>query len=228
MNEYTSTVLELGIGFIALFTFTKVIGKVQLSQITPFDFISALILGELLGNAVYDQEVSIWRVLFATVIWGVLVFSVTLLTQKIKSLRKTLEGEPSIVIRKGLLQYEVMRKNKLDINQLQGMARQQGCFSLRDVEYAILETNGTISVLKTVESATPTRKDLSLPKKEVLLPVTLILDGELVADNLEEAQRSETWLQQQMARQGVHSYKDVLYAEWNRQAEDPVYIQTYS
>lgn len=227
MNAFGAMVIELIIGFTALFLFTKIVGKVQMSQITPFDFVSALILGELLGNAIYDEDVDLWNVLFATAIWGLLVYGTTMLTQKYKGLRKTLEGEPAIVIRQGQLQYKSLKKSKVDINQLQSMIRQMGCFSLQEVEYAIIETNGKVSVLKKSDHDTPTRKDLSLPRQPVLLPVTLVIDGELIMDNLREADKTEQWLMDRLQEQGIHSYSEVLYAEWNRKDDSRIFIQKY-
>ena len=86
---------------------------------TPFDFISALILGELVGNAVYDHDTKLREILFAVLVWGLIIYIIELVTQKFKSTRKLLEGEPSIVIHKGNINYDSLKKNKMDMNQLQ-------------------------------------------------------------------------------------------------------------
>lgn len=92
MNDYWTIAIELTVGFLGLFILTKALGKTNLAQITPFDFISALILGELLGNAIYDEKISIIKVLFAIALWGMLMFSVGKVTQKVNKLRRILEG----------------------------------------------------------------------------------------------------------------------------------------
>ncbi|MCY9374992.1 DUF421 domain-containing protein [Bacillus sp. T17B1] len=225
MGDYLNVAIELVCGLVILFVILKFLGKTQFSQLTPFDFISALILGELVGNAVYDQEIKIKEIIYASLLWGLLIYLIELITQKIKGTRKFLEGEPNIVIHKGKLKYKMLKKNKLDINQLQSLLRQKGCFSIQEVEYAILETNGMVSVLPKADFDKPTRKDMNLPTKDVSLPITLILDGEIVFDNLVEAGVDEQWLKQSLQQHGVEKVEDVLYAEWH--ASQPLYVITF-
>jgi uncharacterized membrane protein YcaP (DUF421 family) len=186
MSHYLSVATELIAGLVILFTVIKILGKTQFSQITPFDFISALLLGELVGNAVYDPDTTLGGVIFAASVWGLLIYTIELVTQKFKNSRKFLEGAPSIVIHKGNINYDSLKKNKIDINQLQSLIRQQGYFSIQEVEYAILETNGMVSVLPKPEYDTPKVSDLNLPLKPANLPITLILYGEIMYDNLNE------------------------------------------
>ncbi|MEC1549930.1 DUF421 domain-containing protein [Bacillus rugosus] len=225
MGDYLNVAIELVCGLVILFAILKFLGKTQFSQLTPFDFISALILGELVGNAVYDHEIKIKEIIYASLLWGLLIYLIELITQKLKGTRKFLEGEPNIVIHKGKLKYKMLKKNKLDINQLQSLLRQKGCFSIQEVEYAILETNGMISVLPKADFDKPTRKDMNLSTKDVSLPITLILDGEIVFDNLVEAGVDEQWLKQSLQKRGVEKVEDVLYAEWH--ANQPLYVIPY-
>lgn len=212
--RFAYTVVELIIGFMALFIITKVIGKRQLSQITPFDFISAIVLGELLGNAIYDKDIGIIYIVCTLAIWAVLILIVELLSQKFLKLRGFLEGNPSIVIRNGMIDREQLKKNKIDINELQNLLRQKDVFSVREVEYAILESNGKLSVLKKSKYKQPTLEDLNLQQKPVYLPVTLISDGEILWDNLRDSGHNEKWLNNQLNKYNIQYAKQVFYAEW--------------
>lgn len=225
MNGYLSIAIELISGFILLLLIIKVLGKTQFSQITPFDFISALILGELVGNAAYDDEVKLGQIAFAILLWGSIIYIVEMITQKFKGTRKFLEGEPNIIIHKGQIKLDALKKIKLDINALQSLIRQQGYFSIQEVEYAIMETNGVVSVLPKSEYDSPKSKDLYLNPKPSVLPITLIIDGEVVRDNLIELGYDEKWLKDQLALQSISKYKDVLYAEWIQNT--PLYILRY-
>jgi uncharacterized membrane protein YcaP (DUF421 family) len=217
--------LELLVGLVLLFTITKLLGKTQFAQITPFDFISALILGELVGNAIYDHEVKIGEIFFSTIIWGTLIFLIEKTTQKYRRSRKLLEGEPNIVISKGELQYKALKKGKLDLNQLMSLIRQQGYFSISEVEYAILETNGMVSVLPKAQHDTPKMSDLNLPLKPVQLPIALILDGEVIPENLTEVGIDQAWVNNQLSMQGISNIKEVIYAEWKE--NQPLYVVKY-
>ncbi|WP_067842097.1 DUF421 domain-containing protein [Amphibacillus sediminis] len=222
--HFGSIFVETLFGFIVLFIMTKLLGKTQIRQLTAFDFISALVLGELVGNALYDDQVGITHIGFAVILWGGLLYLTEWLSQKYKGTRALIEGMPSIVIHKGELQREEMKKNRLDINQLLHMLRLKDVFSIQEVDYAILETDGTVSVLKKTDEQQPTRRDLNLSPKEVVLPITLINDGEIIYDNLAEINRDQDWLNQQLNSQNISSYKQIFYAEYIE--NEPLYIQT--
>ncbi|HAM79809.1 YetF domain-containing protein [Ornithinibacillus bavariensis] len=214
MLSYWQMFIESVFGFFILYFLTKVLGKTQISQLTPFDFISAIILGELVGSALFEEKAGVLHIGFVILIWGGLIYFVEMITQKFKRTRFLLEGSPEIIIRKGKLIRNVMAKNKLDINQLQHLLREKDVFSLKEVEYAILETNGAISVLKKSDYQTPNRKDMKLAPQPVQLSTTLINDGEIIYDNLEEKNLTEQWLIEQLKEQGYDDVNDVFYAEY--------------
>ena len=88
MHEYIHITFVLFVGFIALFIMTKILGKSQISQITPFDFISAIVLGELVGNALYDENTGISQMLFSVLLWTILILTTEKITQKFRRTRK--------------------------------------------------------------------------------------------------------------------------------------------
>lgn len=148
-----------------------------------------------------------------------------MITQKVKRSRRLLEGDPSIVIQKGKIMYDQLKKNHLDINQLQQLLRKKDIFTIRECEYAILETDGTVSVLRKPDYSSPTVQDLKLPLRSVSLPVTVILDGEAVYDNLHSIEWSIEDLEKHIRKAGADSVKDVLYAEWLE--GEALHVQTY-
>jgi len=206
--------IELFFGFIALFVITRILGKTQITQITTFDFISALVLGELVGNAVFDDQVSIAEIFYAVFVWGLLIFILEIITQKWSKTRGFLEGKPTIIIREGQILRDSLKKCKLDINQLQHLIRSKGVFSIRELDYAVLETDGTVSILKKAEYENPTKSDLQVNLEKVNIPITIISDGKILKENLIEAGFNYTWLDQQLKKQNIFRTEEVLYAEW--------------
>ncbi|GAF65372.1 hypothetical protein BTS2_2270 [Bacillus sp. TS-2] len=190
-NSFFSLTIELFVGFFALLVLTKFLGKNQITQLTPFDFISALVLGELVGNAIYDPEIGLHYVLYAIFFWGALIFVIEMITQKIRESRSILEGKPSLIISNGKIQYEELKKNKLDLNQLQHLLREKDVFSIREVQNGILETNGTVSVMKKYSYDSPKNKDIKLPSKSVALPIVLVMDGEIISESLDFLEKKE-------------------------------------
>jgi uncharacterized membrane protein YcaP (DUF421 family) len=212
--EIMSIAVELVVGYFALLILTKVLGKTQITQISAFDFISALILGELVGNSLYDKDISVWPILAAIFIWGSLIFTTEYFTQKSRRFRHIMEGTPAIVINKGKIDFKQLKKNHLDLNQLQHLLRAKDIFSVRECEYALLESNGTLSVLKKPMYENVQRADLNIKPVHVTLPLSLVVDGEIVYDNLKIVHQKEDWLMSELNKQGFQSAKDVLYAEW--------------
>ncbi|WP_100011499.1 DUF421 domain-containing protein [Lentibacillus sediminis] len=216
MQEYLSMFYEIIFGFLALLVLAKILGKTQISQITAFDFISALILGELVGNALFDREAGVPEIAFVIVLWGGLIYITEIITQKYKGTRGILEGKPAIVVYRGKLIRDVMKENKLDINQLQHLLRAKEIFSLREVEFAVLETDGTVSVLRKSAYQTPTIKDMQLQEQDISLSSTLVNDGEIIYDNLREKNLTDEWLTEKLREQGFSSVKEVFYAEYRK------------
>lgn len=214
MSEMVPMFFDSLFGLIALFVFTKVLGKTQISQLTPFDFIAAIVLGELVGNALFDKEAGILEIAYVVILWGTLLYSIEMITQKFKGSRFFLEGKPSIVIYKGNIVYEEMRKNKLDISELQQLLRMKDVFAVQEVEYAILETNGDLSVMKKAPFQEVTKQDMNLPIETPVIATTIISDGEIIKDNLAEENLTEEWLFNELKRQNFNDVKEIFYAEW--------------
>lgn len=217
--------VELIGGYFSLFIMVKLLGKTQISQITPFDFISALVLGEFVGSAVFDPEINLLKIVFGIVVWGILIYLTELTTQKSRKLRVILEGKPSFIIRGGNLDWKELKKNHLDINQLQQLLRSKDVFSLREVEYAVLEPNGSISVLRKQEADQPTYQDFNMETQKRLLPLTIISDGEVIIDNLKETGMDYHTLVKLLNEKQITSVKEVAYAEW--ESDKNLYLQIY-
>ena len=201
------------------------LGKTQITQITTFDFVSVLVLGELVGNAMYDTETGIKEIMYSILIWGGLIYITEFITQKFRKTRQLLEGKPSIIINKGKIDFKELKKNHLDINQLQHLLRAKDVFSIAECAYAILETDGTISVLKKSAFVNPTKQDMNLSLETTSLPISVILDGEIIKENLPRIGWNEEQLMQELKKRDIQSPKDILYAEW--QEGSPLYVQSY-
>ena len=225
LSFFWNLTMELILGFFALLLITKILGKTQISQITPFDFISALVLGELLGNAIYDKDINLFMILYAVFLWTFLIYMIEIVTQKFRSTRKFFEGNPTILIRNGQIDFEELKKERLDINEMMSLLRGRDIFSVREVQYAILEPNGSLSIMKKPKYDTPTKEDLNLPYKPANLPVAFILDKEIILDNLKACEFDEKWLVNQLKIKGISDVKEVFYAEWKH--DEGLHIVTF-
>lgn len=91
MNHIGQITIELLIGFFVLLIATKILGKTQISQLTPFDFISAIVLGELVGNSIYDPKIKVWSILYSVFVWVILIYTIEVITQKVRGTRRFLK-----------------------------------------------------------------------------------------------------------------------------------------
>src|SRR5690625_3493981 len=214
MNNMLPMLYETVFGILALFILTKILGKTQISQLTAFDFIAAIVLGELVGNALFDKKAGLLDIGYVIFLWGAILYIIEVVSQKFKGSRFVLEGKPSLIIHKGDIIYEEMRKNKIDLDELRHLLRMKDVFAIQEVEYAVLETDGLLSVLKKAAYQTPNKKDLNVAPTEPQIAIPLIMDGEIIQDNLAEAGVDEAWLKDEIHRQKYDDIKKVLYAEW--------------
>jgi uncharacterized membrane protein YcaP (DUF421 family) len=217
--------IELIIGFFLLFIIVKFVGKKIINQITPFTFIASIVLGELLGNALYDHQIGVLYIIYSMALWSILLFIVEYLGQKSLLFRGVFEGKPAALIKNGVVDREELRKNRMNINQLQSLLRQSETFSIREVAFCYLEVNGSISILKKSQYQKTTLEDFNLLDKPVYVPVTLIRDGEVLWDEIKDLRYDESWLKRQLLSQYVSDYKDVFIAEWLE--GDGIFVQTY-
>lgn len=223
MHHYLSVTVELIVGLFALLFLMKLMGRASISEATPFDFISAIVLGDFIGSAIYDPNAKFTIVLFAIALWGCLILLIDFITLKINVTRGLFESKPSLIIQNGVLNRKEMKKNKLDMNRLQTLIREKNVFSIREIEFAILEPNGKISIIKKPLYDTVKKRDLSLPIKAAGMPVTVISDGVLIKKALVDIQKDENWLDDELRLRGIKKIKDVFLAEWRE--EDGLFIQ---
>ncbi|MDR6227141.1 DUF421 domain-containing protein [Desmospora profundinema] len=218
--------IKLVLGFIALFIVIKVTGRTSINQLTPFHLVFVFVLGELVGNMLYEQHVGILVFVYALGVWTVLMWGVEFISQKMKWTRSYLVGDPSIIIRNGMIDREELKKNKLDMNQVLSLLRQDDVFSVREVQYGILEPNGEITVLLKSKYQQPVKQDFNLPENQVDLPTSLIIDGEILLDNLRKLGFDQNWLKKQLEAHHYDNEKDIFYADWRE--SDGIHISPRS
>ncbi|KSU89120.1 hypothetical protein A2U94_06645 [Bacillus sp. VT 712] len=206
--------IKVIVGFVTLFFIIIITGRTSISQLTPFHLVFVLVLGDLLGNTMYEDKVRTFHFLYAIGLWTLLMLVIEFMTLKNKSIRSLLLGDPNIIIRDGVMDRKLLKKNKLDVNQVLSILRQNNVFSVREVKYGILEANGEISLLLKSKYQNPDKQDLNLPESQVDLPTSLIIDGEILWDNLHELGFDQQWLDNQLTTNGYDNVKRILYADW--------------
>lgn len=223
---YVNIGSKLFFGFIALLIVTRLLGKKEISQLTPFDFIYSIVLGGILEESIYDNKISPLHVWFAVTVWGVMLFIIEISSQRYDKLRVLLKGETSILIKNGEFNLKELEANHLEMEQLRIMLRQQGVFSLREVCDLYLEPGGTVSLKKYAKFDMVTPAMLNLKPKDESINFLYVDEGEINEEILKYTGKSKEWLYDELRKEGYTTIQDILYAEWSE--TDGFFIKTYA
>lgn len=213
--EFTELLLRIALGFVVLFTLTRILGRKEISQMTFFNFVSAIAIGSIAANLVVSQSLSIRNGVMALVGWSIFTLIMDLIDIKSKVLRKVVTGNPVVVIKEGKILKTALSSVRLDLDSLTAMLRQQNIFSIADVDFAIFETNGKLSVMPKENSSPLTKSDMNIPIKASVFPIPteVISDGKLLMKNLEKLKLDQSWLQKQLKQLNINNVSDVLFAQ---------------
>lgn len=208
--------LRITITFFSLFVLARIMGRKEISQITFFNFISAIAIGSVSANLAVNQNLSIQNGLIALVCWTIFTLLMDLIDIKSKFARKITTGDPVVVVKEGKIVENALRKSRLDIDSLNAMLRQQSVFSMAEVDFAFFETNGKLSVLKKENKQTVKKSDMNLltnHTNKFPIATQVISDSILLRKNLKKLKINEDWVHEQLRKQDIESLSAVFYAE---------------
>jgi len=212
VNPFLEILLR-GLGaFLMVLIITRIVGKTQVGQLTVSDFINAIVIGSIAAAMVTDLRESVRYYAFGLALFGLLTVGAEYLAMKSRPARKLIEGEPTILIHNGKILEDNMKKLLYHLDDLMMQLREKNVFNIADVEYAIAEPNGALSVLLKTQKRPLTPQDLQLPTKYEGVPSELVVDGVVIQQNLKQNNLTEEWLYRELEKQGIKSVKEVAYA----------------
>ena len=183
----------------------RLMGKRQVGELEPSELVLSLIIADLAAVPMQDFGIPLLAGVIPILTLLALTMLLSVLTMKSLGFRALLCGRPSVVIRRGEIDQGEMRRNRLTVDELLEELRSQGYASPAGVAYAILETNGQLSVLPWERESPPRQGQLGLEVRERGLPLVLISDGRLLSQNLAACGYGEDWLKEQLRRQGFQT-----------------------
>jgi uncharacterized membrane protein YcaP (DUF421 family) len=223
MMGLSEILLRTILAFCVLFILCRILGKKQLSQLTYFNYITGISISSITANVIFSNNTTFLTSIAVIIVCCALTILISLISLKKEEARKLLEGEPAIIIKQGKLLKQAMQSNRLNLHELSTLMREQNVFSISDIEYAILENNGKLTVLKKAQKQNATREDVQAPAATPMyLPTQIIVDGNVIQENLREFNLDEAWLVNQLKLNNVNNVKDVFYAEL--QTDGTVYL----
>lgn len=213
MPDYVLILIRSILAFITLLILTRIMGSKQLSQLTFFDYVVGITIGSIAATMSVDNNVQVSNGIISLAIWGLFPIALSLIGLKNRKFLQYTDGRPYIVIKDGEVLEDTMKKSKIAIDELMMLLREKGVFKVNDVEIAILETNGQLSVMKKTDLDPVTPQQLGLQIKLEKPPSLVIADGEILQNNLSNLGITKKWLMHELKKQGVQSLDEVFLGQ---------------
>lgn len=195
---YLYIAIKLVVGMFGVLFFLRISGKTQMAQLTPLDSVNAFVLGALVGGVIYTPSITVWELLFSLAVWTSVNLVIRYLL-RFRRLRRLIKGDSVMIVRKGAVNLHAFKRNSLEMEQFRTLLRENGIFSMFDVEDARFETNGRLTVSR--------RNHLS----ESYL---LVNNGTIICEALEEAGKDEKWLKARLRKLGYRDTERLFCVEW--------------
>jgi uncharacterized membrane protein YcaP (DUF421 family) len=212
MPDILEVIIRTVTAFLLLWLFIQILGKQTIGQTTYHLFIASITLGTLAGNLAFNIKIKFEYFILSFLLMSGIAYLLTIVALKSRKCRKWIIGEPVMIIENGKILEENMRKVKYTLDTLTYGLREKDVYNIEEVENAVLEINGTISVLKKAAYRNLTKKDLSIaaPSHE-MHPIELIMDGIILEENLTQRNLSKAWLKDELTQRGLND-EDVFFA----------------
>lgn len=197
MNDLFIIIFRTCFGFLLLVIAMKLMGKREIGQLSVFDFLIVLSIADIMIIGIENYDKNIWFFVLPMIIIVVLQKVIALIALKWPWFREKVDGKERIIISKGKILAREMKKEKYNMSDLYTQLREKNVRSIEEVEYAILETNGNLSVFTFEEN------------KDKIFPLPLIISGIIQKDNLMLIGKTEKWLLSELKLLGVEDYKKI-------------------
>ena len=216
--DIIKVILTALLSVLALFVVTKIMGHKQVAQLDFFDYVSGITIGSIGAELATELEEP-YKPLVALCVWGTVALLLNLLTSKIPAARKYINGAPTILMRDGKIYRKNLAKARLDLSEFMLLCREAGYFDLDEIQVAVFEHNGQLTVLPRSESRPLTPEDVGIPTKAAHIGTELIMDGRIMGENLTRLGRDAAWFEKRLRAEGVYDTKEIFLAIY-REEED--------
>lgn len=185
-----------------LFVIAKIIGHKQMSQLDLFDYITGITIGSIAAELATNLDKPWWKPLISMITYGMITAALNIVTEEYPRSRKYINGTPTIIMNKGKIYRSNLKKAKLELSEFLMMCRQEGYFDLTEIQTAIFECNGKLTILPVSTKRPVNPEDISLMPKESSFQTEVIMDGRILEENLKRMGLDSGWLQKQVKAQG--------------------------
>ncbi|MEA4825618.1 MAG: DUF421 domain-containing protein [Clostridium sp.] len=225
MSIYLSITIRAIVSYLILFILTRLMGKREISQMTYFDYIVGITIGSMAAIMAIDKSTTILITLPGLMIFALFQIVISYTALKNKSFRKLSDGDPTFLIKNGKVMEKNLLKERLNIDELTSKLREKNAFNIADVEFALLEPDGQISVMFKTDKQSVTPSDLNIQTKYMGFSNIVIEEGRIISSRLREKGLTQSWLMSKIAEQGVYDLSSIMFAQVDESGN--LYIDLY-
>ena len=218
MPEWLDVAVRSVMFLVFLFFVTKALGKKQIAQLSFFEYVTGITIGSIAAEGIMGLDGNMYLGLLAIVIVALLPFLSGLISLKSKKFRDFIEGKGTIFIKDGKVMEDNLKKERYTIDELLELLRNKDVFQVSDVEFAVLEATGDLSVMLKKENQPLTPKDLNMKVASIKEPQTVIMDGKILDEPLATIGHSRGWLKTEIEKLGV-TIENVFIGQVNSYGE---------
>ena len=220
MNDLLYLIVLSFSSVIALFIIAKLMGKKQVAQLEFIDYVIGISIGSISAEMATDiNETPLHFYLIALAIYFFVDLFISILARKSPWLKHFFKGRPLTVIYDGKIDYKILKKSKLDVNDVLALARTQGYFDLEKIAFAVFENNGKLSIMPKSNYRQTIAEDLNLNPEEASLPVYLVIDGLISKSSLNEIKKDTKWLLKKLNISKRNQLKNIILASYNEEKD---------
>lgn len=202
--------IRVQIIYFVVLLFLRIMGKRQIGEMQPYELVITLIIADLATVPMSDANIPLLNGILPLAILVILHYSITMLTRKSIFLRKLISGQPVIVISPDGINYQALKKLNMNLHDLQESLRQCNYFNFEQVRYAIIETNGKMSIVPNAQDAPATAKDVGANNPPPEIPMLIVSDGKVIKQNLEQMNLSEQQFNTLLHQLNIKSVKSIV------------------
>ena len=212
MKNLIEIVIQTLLAFFSVLYIARLLGRQQVSQLTVYEYINGITFGSIAANMATDIENHTGYHFIGVVLFGILTFLVNKVAVKKRSLSKILQGEPVLIIQHGQILEKNLKTIGYSMDDLMMLLREKDCFSPADVDYGVLELDGSLNIIKVGAKREVTLGDLNLTPEDESIPTELIIGGSVIYENLKKRQLTGKDLMKQLKKLKIKSVTEVMYA----------------
>lgn len=215
------------ISLFTLFIVTKIVGKKQVSELSLFDYVIGISIGNFAAEMTINLESNELNGIWAVILFGLVAYLVSWIALKSVSFRRFMMGKPTIIIQDGKILKKNMQKVRLDINELLEECRIKGFFDISEISFGIMEVNGEMSFLPKAKYKPITTGDMNINSSQEQLLANIIIDGKIMHKNLKLINKDSEWLVNKLKEHGHENINNIFLCTSDISGNIKIYEPNY-